>query len=77
MAGNNGVPLPMLDWENREQAYAYGEWHNFLSSYFIINGIKEENKWHYILISSGTRGHKLMDSWNISDTDKKVSAECV
>ena len=76
MAGNsvNGVPLPMLDWDNREQAYAYSEWHSFLRSYFIINNIKEENKWHYILISSGTRGHKLMDSWNISDADKKVSA---
>ena len=70
MAGN-GVQMPLLNWGNHDQVYAFKDWHNFLSSYFVINKVKEEEKWHYIMLSSGT---KLIDSWELSDTEKKNSS---
>ena len=76
MAGKvqSGVFLPMLNWDNRDQAYAYNEGYSFLNSYFVINNVKEEEKWHYIVLSSGTKGHEVMNSWGLDEATKKVSA---
>ena len=67
MATNLGVPLPELNWDLRDQTYAFSEWKSFLSSYFVINDVENEKKWHYILLSAGTKGHELWNSSVLSD----------
>ena len=74
MATKLGVALPQLNWDHKDQTYAFREWKDFLNSYFVINDVDDEKKWHYILLSAGTRGHELWNSWVLSDDDKKDPA---
>ena len=70
-ATNSSIPLPMLNWDAPDPCDSFNEWKDFLSSYFIINGVDDEVKWHYILLSSGQRGHELWKTWALTDDDKK------
>lgn len=61
----------MLNWDAADQNDAFEEWYDFLSSYFIINGVSDEKKYHYILLSAGHKGHELWKTWMLSDEEKK------
>ncbi|RUS85701.1 hypothetical protein EGW08_006577 [Elysia chlorotica] len=50
---------------------AYDEWKEFLESFFIINNLENDNKYHYILLSTGTRGRDLVQSAKLTARDKK------
>ena len=56
--------MPILDWDSPNKQKAFLSWKDFLSSYLMI-------QWHYILISSGTKGRDLIESKEISDEEKK------
>ena len=73
MAANSSfsVPLPLLSWESADQMNAHEEWSTFMQSYFVINNIQDERKYHYILLSSRHKGHELWKTWMLSDDDKK------
>jgi hypothetical protein len=36
--------------------------------------VEEYKKWHYLLLSAGSKGCELWESWKISESDRKVSA---
>ena len=70
MATAGVVPLPTLKWDAIDPYDSFVEWKDFLDSYFIIHAVAEEKKWHYILLSSGQRGHELWKTWSLSNDDK-------
>ena len=71
MAHGGPSQLPSLDWDHKDESYTFTEWQDFMNSYFVINAIADEMKWHYILLSSGRKGHELWQSWALVDADKK------
>ena len=68
---NKSVPLPMLNWETADKNDAYVEWHDLMNSYFAINDVDDDNKYHYILLSVGHKGHELWKTWMMTDAEKK------
>ena len=65
MAGKvqSGVPQPMLNWDNHDQAYAYNEWYSFLNSYFCYEQCKRRRKvaLHSVIQwDQGSQGYELM-----------------
>ena len=72
MAQSAGVvQMPMINWDNPDQKAAFSEWKDFITSYFVINGVKDEVKWHYVLLSAGKKGHELWNTWGFVEEDKK------
>ena len=71
MATAGAIPLPTLDWDNPDQVSSFKEWNDFLESYFQINEVPDDKKWHYILLSAGHRGHELSNSWSLTELQKK------
>ena len=70
MATSSHVPMPYLDWNKDNKQEAYDEWKEFMESFFIINNVPNDNKYHYILLSTGTKGRDIVQSSKISTTDK-------
>ena len=66
----SGVEMPKLNWANADQKAAFQEWKTMMSSFFVIRKVQDAEKWHYILISSGSDGHKLWGPWALSDAEK-------
>ena len=64
------IPMPMLSWDSTDSTHAFNEWKTFISSFFVIQSVPDNLKWHYLLLSSGAKGHELWSSWQLSDTDK-------
>ena len=65
------VQLPMLNWDAPDLKIAVQEWKTLLNSYIEIQSVANEKRWHYILLSSGSRGHELGSSWTLTDDEKK------
>lgn len=65
-----GVEMPKLNWANADQKSAFQEWKTMMSSYFVIRKVPDAEKWHYILMSSGSDGHKLWGPWQLTDGEK-------
>lgn len=65
------VALPKFSWDSLDQAAAFKEWKSLLSSYFVIGDVADAKQWHYILLSTGQKGHELMSSWGMTDDQKK------
>ena len=42
-----------------------------MDSYFVMNKIPDDEKWHHVVASAGVRGVELMAAWNMSDQEKK------
>ena len=42
-----------------------------MDSYFVMNKIPDDEKWHHVVASAGVCGVKLMAAWNMSDQKKK------
>lgn len=70
MATSGVVPLPLLNWDATNPNDAFVEWKDFLTSYFVINDVAEDKKWHYILLSAGQRGHELWKTWSLTDAQR-------
>ena len=68
-----GIPLPNLNWDCKDQTLAFNEWKDFLDSYFVIQNVEEKKKWHYVLLSSGSRGRELWHNWSLSQAEKEDS----
>ena len=66
-----GIKMPTLDWENEDQNYAFQEWKEFLASYFVIQNVAADQQWHYVLLSSGSKGRELWNTWALPADDKK------
>ena len=56
---NSSVKMPMLDWSHADQVRAYNEWKDFLESFLFINKVTQEDRWHYIKFSAGSKGKDL------------------
>ena len=65
------TPLPTLSWGNHNQSQAFELWKDSLESYFVINQVAEEDQFHYMLLSSGEKGHTIIKSWNLSKEEKE------
>ena len=65
------VEMPKLDWSSPDQVKAFNEWKDFLESYLIINKVAKKSQWHYIMLSAGSQGKDLWDSWQLNDTIKE------
>ncbi|GFO45200.1 polyprotein [Plakobranchus ocellatus] len=65
------IPLPALDWSKDNRQTAFQGWKEFLESYFVINKVKNADKYHYLLLSSGPKGRELFQAHNISEEDKR------
>ena len=72
MASRAQIPLPQLDWENPNKQKAFNEWKDFMDSYIVINKIKKEEEWNFILLSSGSKGRDLLIASNITAEEKKT-----
>ncbi|GFS27368.1 hypothetical protein ElyMa_005262300 [Elysia marginata] len=68
------IPLPALDWSKANKQTVFQEWKEFLESYFVIDKIKDADKYHYLLLSSGPKGRELFQSHNITEDDKRNPA---
>ena len=66
------VPMPYLDWDKENKQQAYHEWKEFMESFFVINRVGDDTKYHYILLSSGPKGRELFQSSKLSENDKKT-----
>ena len=42
-----------------------------MNSYFVIENVQDKNKWHYLLLSSGDKGHDLWRIWGLTDAQKE------
>ena len=69
------IPLPYLNWDYKNQKVAYNEWKDFMESYFVIQGVDESKKWHYILLSAGPKGRELWEAWKLSSAEKSDSSK--
>ena len=69
------IPLPYLNWDYKNQKVAYNEWKDFMESYFVIQGVDENKKWHYILLSAGPKGRELWEAWKLSSAEKSDSSK--
>lgn len=65
------VPIPYLDWGEENKQKSFLEWKDFMQSYFVIQNISNDNKYHYILLSTGTKGRDLLQASDLSEADKK------
>jgi len=70
------IPLPYLRWDSNDQKQAFRGWKTLLLSYFTIANpqIDDDKRWPYILLTSGSRGHPLWESWALTDAQKADSA---
>ena len=66
-----GVQMSKLDWSSPDQIEAFNEWRDFLRSYLVINKVGKKNQWHYTMLSAGSEGKDLWDSWQLDDTTKE------
>ena len=69
------VQLPVLNWDALDLGQAFKEWKAMLTSYFVICGVADDKQWHYILMSSGSKGHNLFNSWAMQDAQKADPAK--
>jgi len=65
------IQLPQLDWDRDNEQTSFLEWKEFMQSYFVINNVDDKIKYHYILLSAGTKGRELVQSAKLSDPDKR------
>ena len=72
MSKDSSVPLPTLNWEAAD--HAFEEWYDFLSSYFVINNVSDDKKYHYILLSACHKSHELWKTWMLSADEKRNPA---
>lgn len=72
---SNGIQLPVLNWSYKDQSISYNEWKDFMESYFVIQGVEEKKKWHYLLLSAGSKGRELWETWKISLSDREDSTK--
>lgn len=63
--------MPNLNWDNANKQQAFHEWKEFMESFFVINRVTDDKKYHYILISAGTRGRDLFQTAKLTEEDKK------
>lgn len=66
-----GIQIPNLNWEAADQTKSFREWKSLMESYFVINKVDDKLKWHYLLLSTGSRGHELWESWALQDAQKE------
>lgn len=59
---SQGVPMPDLGWDCANEVEAYEEWKAIIDSNFVIQKLSGETKWHYIILSSGSRGKKRLNT---------------
>ena len=67
--------MPYLDWNKPDKQEAFDEWKECMESFFIINNVEDNNKYHYILLSTGTKGRDLIQSAKLSPRDKHDPAK--
>ena len=72
MVASPQIPLPALDWQKENKQFAFHEWKEFLESYFVINKIKDAEKYHYHLLSSGPKAIELFQAYQITEDEKKT-----
>ena len=65
------IPLPTLDWSNKNKQEAFGEWVDFITSYFIINNVEERLKNNYVLLSTGPNSREIINSALIIAEEKE------
>ena len=65
------IPLPMLKWSEKNPKRNYEQWRAMMDSYFVINKIPDDKKWHHVVATAGVRSVELMGAWNMSDHEKK------
>ena len=63
----SGIQISVLDWDALDQSQAFREWKTLLTSYFVISDVPPEKKWHYVLMSSDSKGHELWNSWSFTE----------
>ncbi|ELU13666.1 hypothetical protein CAPTEDRAFT_220408 [Capitella teleta] len=64
------IQMPSLNWDHKEQQLAFTEWKDFLESYLVIHNVAEEKKWHYIVLSVGTKGREIWETWQLNSNQK-------
>lgn len=67
--------MPSLNWDYKDQQLAFTEWKDFLESYLVIHNVAEAKKWHYILLSAGTKGREIWETWQLSAAQKADASE--
>ncbi|ELT95666.1 hypothetical protein CAPTEDRAFT_197341 [Capitella teleta] len=69
-----GIQMPYLNWDYKDQQLAFSEWKDFLESYLVIINVDEAKKWHYNLLSVGTKGREFWETWQLSPNQKADSS---
>ena len=69
----SNISLPMLDWTNENKHEAFGEWVDFMSSYFVIHNLEEKLKHNYILTSTGPKGREVIKNAQLTIEQKENS----
>ncbi|RUS77175.1 hypothetical protein EGW08_015062 [Elysia chlorotica] len=68
------IPRLSLDWGKDNKQTAFQEWREFLDCCFVINKVRDQDKYHYILLSSGTKGKEVIQAANLTEETKKDPA---
>ena len=68
------LSVPVLNWDNPDQAKAFKMWKQAMTSYLIIKDIAVIKQYHVIYLSATSGNeqfHELWENWNLSEADLK------